>query len=328
MADSPTAYLRIQQTKVLSHEVFEGGSIFLRSSAYPSLLVLRLPSLGINVPPLRLDLSMLRVDVAVEHRSTRLIEQFEPCHSGRDNCGVVALPCRNRSHWRSNEMATEFHEGVNHAHPASRRWSEVQSNPASPGAPFLLETLCKSKSPKDLVWWAKWRLWDNPMARRHIDYYLKGTGQDFNEDAALKIALEKDDGVRSAIGRRLPKGKTSGKFSEAFKLEQAHYGLTDFRTSWGAIDIFDFEADFDAQTIHVWFKDRYEWHPIYPGLYSACHDPSSRNTNCLHAAFVEMKTEGAADFWMVGDATVSLKGFPISGPGTTNVPDWVIPGVE
>ena len=34
-----------------------------------------------------------------------------------------------------------FHEGVNHGHKPSLRWAEVQKNPNSPGAPFML-VLC------------------------------------------------------------------------------------------------------------------------------------------------------------------------------------------
>lgn len=219
-------------------------------------------------------------------------------------------------------MATVFHEGVKHEHKPSGRWSEVQKNPNSPGAPFLLETLCKVHEPEWLVWWAKMRIWDNPLALRHIDWYLKGSGLDFNENAALKIVLEHDKGVRSAIGRRLPDDQSSGKYAGNFKLEQKHYGLDDARSAWGTIDILDFEADFDAGTLHVWFKDRYEWHPFYPTLYSVyADDAPARPTNCLHAAFVEMKSKGAADFWMIGEATVPLKGIAGYRLGG-NLPDW------
>jgi hypothetical protein len=219
-------------------------------------------------------------------------------------------------------MSTVFHEGVNHGHKPSGRWSEVQKNPNSPAAPFLLETLCKNLEPASLVWTAKQRIWDNPLARTHIDWYLKGTGADFVEDTALKIVLEKDNGVRSAIARRLPPGKSSGTVTDWFKLEQKHYGLDDARTAWGAIDRLDFEADFDAGTLHVWFKDRYEWHPFYPALYDVkADDAPARETNCLHAAFVEMKSQGAADFWMVGEATVPLKGIVGSVLGS-QLPDW------
>ena len=69
---------------------------------------------------------------------------------------------------------------------------------------------------------------------------------------------------------------------------------------------FDFEMDFDAGTVHVWFQDRYEWHPFYPALYPVKAGDVARPTNCLHAAMVELKSSGAADFWMKGEATVPL----------------------
>lgn len=217
----------------------------------------------------------------------------------------------------------DFIGGVNHNHQPCGRWSEIQANPNSPGAPFGLETLCKTFSPSSLVWFAKKRIWDNPLGKRHIDWYLQGTGMDYIENDALKIVLLNNKGVRSAIARRLPAGQTTGQYTSFFKLEQKHYGLDDARTAWGAIDRFEFEVDYDAKTIHVWFKDRYEWHPYYPSLYPVCEgDAPARETNCLHAAFVEMKNEGAADFWMVGEATVSLDGIPGSGSSASNAPDW------
>ncbi len=215
----------------------------------------------------------------------------------------------------------DYHPGVSHGHTPCSRWSEIQKNPNSPNSPWGLESLCKNCDPDTLVWFAKRRIWDNPLALKHIDWYLKGSGHDFDEDAALKIVLENDKGVRSAIGRRLP-NQTSGVYASYFKLEQKHYGLDDARTSWGAIDRLDFEADFDEGTLHVWFQDRYEWHPYYPGLYTAMADDAPpRETNCLHAAFVEMKLQKAADFWMVGEATVPLKDF-IGYTTGGNAPDW------
>jgi hypothetical protein len=161
----------------------------------------------------------------------------------------------------------EFHEGVDHGHKPSGRWSEVRKNPNSPGAPFMLETVCRnSPTPQKLVSTAKMRLLFQPLATRHVDWYLRNKGVDFNENDALKAVLLKDNGVRSAIARRLPSQK-SGTFTDSFTLEQKHYGLEDARLAWGAIDILDFEANFDRGTLHVWFKDRYEWHPFYPGLY-------------------------------------------------------------
>ena len=215
-------------------------------------------------------------------------------------------------------MGTEFHPGVNHGHEATGRWSEIQKNPNSPGNPWWIEGSCKERTPLQFVTYIKRRFWFNPLAGKHIEYYLKGTGVDFNENDALKIVLERDSGVRQAISKRLP-SRSSDKKTASFKLEQKHYNLDDAKNSWGGIDILDLEVDYDADKLHVWFKDRYEWHPYYPGNYTAYEDDEARETNCIHAAFVEMKSEGAADFWMVGDVTVPLK--PFIGFGIGGI-DW------
>jgi len=77
--------------------------------------------------------------------------------------------------------------------------------------------------------------------------------------------------------------------------------------SRGAIDRLDYEADFGAGTFHAWFQDRYEWHPVYSGLYTRFDDDDVRPTNAVHAACVELKAnDGAADYWMKGEATVAL----------------------
>lgn len=200
----------------------------------------------------------------------------------------------------------DFHEGVMHNHQPSGRWSEVQKNPNSPEGGVAV-TICQNCEPATVVWFARKWLWDCPLALRHIDWYLKGTGRDFVEDNALKIVLENDRGIQGAIGRRLPDARKSGTYKSQFKVEQKHYSLDDAKNSWGAIDILEFEANYDAGTLHVWFKDRYEWHPCYPGLYMRKDGDFPRETNCVHAAFVEMKSEGAADFWMIGEATVDLR---------------------
>ncbi len=93
--------------------------------------------------------------------------------------------CDLRTARRKGEaiMATDFTEGVKHDHKASRRWSEVQKNPNSPGAPLSLVPLCKKLQPSPLVSVAKYlELWDMPLARRHVDWYLKESGKDFDEN--------------------------------------------------------------------------------------------------------------------------------------------------
>jgi hypothetical protein len=205
-------------------------------------------------------------------------------------------------------MATTFHPGVSHGHTPARRWKDIQDDPNSPGASFFLIRACKNMQPKTLIDTAvivEFR--DKPIALQHLNWYLStGKGADFVEDANIKAMLERDTGVQAAIAAQIPSGTTSGVVTGAFKLEQSDYVNQDFRFAFGAIDELDFEADFGAKTLHVWFQDRYEWHPFYPGLYTVFPDDAPRQTNCVHAALVELKDSGAADFWMKGEATVPL----------------------
>ena len=99
---------------------------------------------------------------------------------------------------------------------------------------------------------------------------------------------------------------TTGKWATDFKVEQSDYVDQDLRFAFGAIDRLDIEVDFDAKTITGWFQDRYEWHPVYAGLYKKWSDDDARETNCVHAALVELQSGTAADYWMKGEATVPL----------------------
>ncbi len=199
---------------------------------------------------------------------------------------------------------TAFHPGLDHGHLPSGRWADVQ---ADPNSSFELNRLCPWVSPMELVEAALVaKFLDKPIATAHLAWYLAGAGADFIEDANIAEMLRKDTGVQAAIARRIPPGPPGGKFTGFFKLEQSDYADQDFRFAFGAIDRLDFEVDVAAGTIHVWFQDRYEWHPYYPKLYRAYPDDAPRDTNCLHAALVELKASGAADFWMKGEATVPL----------------------
>jgi hypothetical protein len=147
---------------------------------------------------------------------------------------------------------------------------------------------------------------DKPNALRHLNWYLStGRGADMNEDALLNAMLVTDRGVQGAIRRVIPAARP-GMVTTSLKIEQSDYISQDFRFALGAIDQLDLEIDFGAGTVHAWFQDRYEWHPFYPGLYTAFPDDGARDTNCVHAALVELKSSGAADFWMKGETTVPL----------------------
>jgi hypothetical protein len=107
--------------------------------------------------------------------------------------------------------------------------------------------------------------------------------------------------VMSAI----PKGQTTGTYTGHVEVTQQDYTDQDFRFAFGAIDRLDFKVDFDTKTIKVWFQDRYEWHPVGTG-YELKPGDVARDTNCVHAAAVELKKDGARDYWMKGEATLPL----------------------
>ena len=217
-----------------------------------------------------------------------------------------------------------YHPGVDHKHTPSGRWSAVQANPNSPGAGFQLIAACKIMSPRQLVDTAilvEFR--DKPIALAHLNWYLStGSGRDFVENANIQKMLMRDRGVQAEIITRLPSGQTNGKFAASFKVEQYMYADQDLRFAFGAIDILDFEVDYDAGTIQAWFQDRYEWHPVYPGLYTLHPGDAARETNCVHAALVELQSSGAADFWMKGEATVPLSTVTIGVPAARSGRQW------
>lgn len=211
----------------------------------------------------------------------------------------------------------KFVAGVNHAHKPSGRYADVQ---ADPNSSFLLNIACKLHSAEGLVELAKsTEFQDKPIALKHLNFYQKdGKGADFNEDANIKDWLTRDSGIRKRLKREIFPGPGRKPKAEGhFTFEQHEYAEDaagqDFRFAFGGIDRVDFQVDFSQDTVRVFFQDRYEWHPVYP-FYSfigpTAQFPGSgdevRETNCLHAALVELKASGAADFWMKGQAEVAL----------------------
>jgi hypothetical protein len=217
-----------------------------------------------------------------------------------------------------------YHPGVSHKHTPSGRWSDVQASPNSPGAGLHLIAACKVMSPRQLVDTAIFvEFRDKPIALKHLNWYLSaGRGMDFVEDANIQLMLETDTGIQAEIIRRLRPRAVAPTFSDSFKVEQYMYRNQDLRFAFGAIDILDFEVDYAAGTVHAWFQDCYEWHPVYPGLYTMASGDSPRETNCVHAALVELQSSGAADFWMKGEATVPLSKFTAAGFGSGGGSSW------
>jgi hypothetical protein len=198
-----------------------------------------------------------------------------------------------------------FHPGVMHNHKPSGKWAEVQDNPDSG---FLENRVCAHSTPEEVIELAafaelqgKWIALDHPRW-----YFYKGSGADFVENSNLELMLRHDSGIQAVLNNVIPTNRKSGTFTHHLKIEQPDYDDQDFRFAFGAIDQLDFEVDFDAGTIHAWFQDRYEWHPVYP-FYSHFSDDDHRDTNCVHAAAVELKSGTARDYWMIGEATIQLQ---------------------
>jgi hypothetical protein len=203
----------------------------------------------------------------------------------------------------SIQRKTEFHPGVMHNHKPSGKWAEVQADPNSGTKESLV---CSHFDPIDVMRLASFaELRGKWIAIDHLKWFFDGKGADFVEDSNLKLMLRTDSGVQAALTAKIPTGKTKGTFADHLKIEQSDYNDEEFQYAFGAIDRLDFEVDFAAGTIHAWFQDRYEWHPVYP-FYSKFSDDVVRETNCVHAAAVELKSDTARDYWMKGETTIPL----------------------
>ena len=220
----------------------------------------------------------------------------------------------------------QYVKGVKHNHEPSGEWSEVQqrANCNLYGEKSVWNTLSGSENAGPVGCVCSWyqprevlqtaidqRMGDKPLARRHMKRYMEGGG-DLEEDA--KSLVLDDPGVRTKLQEEMSKDPRGH-----FKIEQDEYQNDDFWFSFGAIDRFDYEVERSADQVHVWFADRYEWHPVYKGLYTKKSGDEERATNCVHAAAVELKAGTAADYWMYGYDTVSfdeLLAAGSSGPGS------------
>lgn len=188
-----------------------------------------------------------------------------------------------------------FVPGVAHSHAPTGKWADVQKD-SSIGAGGA-ETLCATSSPATVLDWARrWTFSSMPLARKHLDHYRTGGGTDLTVD--LGDVLRRDEGVRAVLAREM---KTTNR--GWVKIEQANYEIEDFQYAFGAIDRIDFDVNPTTGQVHLWFKDFYEFHPVGYG-YSSFPDDKKRDTNCVHAAAVELKSSGAADYWMVGETVV------------------------
>jgi hypothetical protein len=206
-----------------------------------------------------------------------------------------------------------------HDHRPTGRWKELlaaieQPTPTANGV--VLAGLCAIRAePMTFVNAAIFEMFrDKPVARKHLDWYLKdGRGQELNEDTNIANWVRSDAGIRKRVVDFIIQNVTQGAhYSGFFAFNQSEFFDQDYRFAFGTIDRLDVEVDWVAKTVKLWFMDSYEWHPVCPGFYTKFPDDEVRETNSLHAALVELKLQGGADYWMVGEATFPLTtfGFP------------------
>lgn len=206
-----------------------------------------------------------------------------------------------------------------HNHRPTHRWRDLLKaiqQPKGSAAGLALAGLCiAGADPMTFVNTAiTWDFNGKPIALKHLNWYLKdGRGQELNEDKNVENWVRSDPAIRTKVANFIMANASRGlHYSGFFPFSQSEYSDQDYRYAFGTIDRLDVEVDWAVKTVKLWFMDSYEWHPVCPGFYTQFPDDVVRETNSLHAALVELKDRGAADYWMVGEATlpVSAFGFP------------------
>jgi hypothetical protein len=207
-----------------------------------------------------------------------------------------------------------FHFLKPHNHQPSGKWPVIK---ASPNSDALANMLCMGcNQPGEVIKAAKLEMQrqNADLAVEHLEWYLSNNGADFDEGLNILRWLDQDSHIRDRLKREIfpagKKPKSEGHFT--FDRNEFDTKTKNFALSFGTIDRVDFSVDFSDDTVRVWFQDRYEFHPVYPGIYNKEPDDIVRGDNCVHAAAVEMKSQGAQDYWMKGQAVVPLS--LITGP--------------
>jgi hypothetical protein len=200
-----------------------------------------------------------------------------------------------------------------HDHPASPEdWALVQADARDrcfSTSPTVIDCICATGSPA-VVFAAASAGTLTGAAQTHFDHYESGGGADLDVSATLSRMLHSDAGARGVLAEEIASRDRGHVF-----IQQPHYSEPEFKNAFGGIDRVDFLVERDEGRVHVWFKDRYDFHPVGYGYEDKGAGDVMRNTNCVHAAAVELKSSGAADFWMYAYSVESLSLFEGSAGG-------------
>ena len=216
---------------------------------------------------------------------------------------------------------TWFEAGMEaHDHRPTKNWPDllrVIEQPTDDATGKFFSVLCKANAvPRLFATDAMLYLAPYPTAVKHIKWYLsEGHGADYIEDDNIRSWIEKDSNIRKAVATLVRKNMARQRYRFYFgwlpdeDTGKTPYESMDHFNSFGHIDKLFVRFDVVAKTVSIAFKDIYEWHPVCPKYYKKFDDDVVRNTNSMHAAFVELKDAGAADFWMIGQATFDMSKF-------------------
>ena len=142
-----------------------------------------------------------------------------------------------------------------------------------------------------------------PLASRHIEHYLSGSGTVFTEDvealfAANPRALTRvTDLIRTHGGSS---GSLVGRTTSTAVIRQRDYDSEDWRLSLGNVDQIDYEigeVQEDGRTaVTLTLHDPYEWHP-----------DEDRGDQCIHQTMERQKESGASDYVSEGTGVVFIQ---------------------
>jgi hypothetical protein len=142
-----------------------------------------------------------------------------------------------------------------------------------------------------------------PLAYRHLQHYLDGSGAPFPEDVTALFGRNPRAAARVAElirGRgRDPVGKLIGTTTSTAVIRQGDYDDDDWKLSIGNVDRIDYEVqerdDAGTALVQLWIHDPYQWHPA-----------EDRPSRCMHQAMESQKEDGAKDFMAEGAGHVRL----------------------
>ncbi len=170
--------------------------------------------------------------------------------------------------------------------------------------PFL-EFVCYTQSDQDTLALARYITMDpGGNAQAHLDAYLKGYGLDMKVNLS-KVLLD-DDGVREEVTREITLAIQSGRTSGSVAIPQSVYSNHDWQFAIGSMNI-KWSAIPGTPNYRLTFRNKYRWHPN-----------EARMTQCVHKAAENLKMKGAKDYWMYGEAVVTISNDDFVSKGWSN----------